>query len=62
MMGGGAQSDTLTVCLCQEKKVTCPLNGNTNDTWPMSECCNNSLLRTGQTGRSSFAKSHKSRN
>lgn len=44
MMGGGvstnpqqAQSDTLTMCLYQEKeKVTCPLNENTNDTWPMS--------------------------
>lgn len=60
-----SQSDTLNMCLHWEgkkKKVTCALNENTNETWPKSSNITMSLLRTGQTGKSSSTKGCMTRN
>lgn len=59
-----SQSDTLNMCLHKgrKKKATCALNENTNETWPKSSNITKSLLRTGQTGKSSSTKGCMTRN
>lgn len=57
-----SQSDTLNTAYVG-KKITCTLNKNTNETWPKSSSIAIiSLLRTGQTGKSSSTKGRMTRN
>lgn len=48
--------------LRKKKKATCALNENTNETWSKSSNITMSLLRTGQTGKSSSTKGCMTRN